>query len=479
MARTVQDAQMGTRAARIRLKTGETVHWRALVPGQLHLGYRRRSPDVPGKWISRRYVGLDSKLDKNGNKIGRYIKQALGTADDFRDADGISVLSFGDAQRLAHANAEHAAASPTSDVTVRDVVMSYIASRDKREATRQGRVVRSDASQRLGRYVVGRTSDKPGARLAIPHSRLADLKLAKLTEADLRLWRSGLPGTLRATTVRRLSSDLRAALAAGYEARRGELPSDLLETIKFGLKAPATDGEDAEQSSRDDQILSDAEHARLLVAARRIDVDHGWDGDLWRMILVLAATGARFSQVARLLVRDFQADNGRLMVPVSRKGNRAKPKSITHVAIPIGTDVIEALRPVAVGRAADSPLLERWLLRQVAAARWERAGRGRWQGASALTRPFSLIRGLAALPTAIPYSLRHTSIVRDIRKNLPIRLVAGKHDTSVAIIEKHYSKFIVSGLEDMLRTAIVPLVPAETAGENVVSLDTRRMETGR
>jgi len=46
----------------------------------------------------------------------------------------------------------------------------------------------------------------------------------------------------------------------------------------------------------------------------------------------------------------------------------------------------------------------------------------------------------AGLPAAIiPYALRHSSIVRGLRAGLPIRLVAALHDTSVAMIERHYT----------------------------------------
>lgn len=41
---------------------------------------------------------------------------------------------------------------------------------------------------------------------------------------------------------------------------------------------------------------------------------------------------------------------------------------------------------------------------------------------------------------------------------LPIRLlVAAMHDISVAMIEKHYSRWIADGLEEMAAQAIVPL----------------------
>ncbi len=54
------------------------------------------------------------------------------------------------------------------------------------------------------------------------------------------------------------------------------------------------------------------------------------------------------------------------------------------------------------------------------------------------------------LAEVIPYALRHRSIVRSLRANLPIRLVAALHDTSVAMIERHYARYIVDGLEELL-----------------------------
>ena len=40
------------------------------------------------------------------------------------------------------------------------------------------------------------------------------------------------------------------------------------------------------------------------------------------------------------------------------------------------------------------------------------------------------------------YALRHSSIVRQLLANTPIRVVATLHDTSVVMIERTYSKFI-------------------------------------
>ena len=217
--------------------------------------------------------------------------------------------------------------------------------------------------------------------------------------------------------------------------------------------------------ARENQILADAEIGRLLRAAREIDAEENWGGDLFRLVLVLAASGARFSQAARLRVSDCQIAAGRLMIPVSRKGRGGKSGNI---AVPVGRDVLDELVSVTTGRAPNVPLLERWRSEQVAGTiRWQRSERGPWQSAAELARPWHSIRERAGLAEVIPYALRHSSIVKGIRANLPIRLVAALHDTSTAMIERHYSKWITSGLEEMARAAIVPLVPPSTGGQVV------------
>ena len=74
MPRTVMAAKLRTRSDRAALTLGRQAHWIALVPGRLHLGYRRKKKTVAGTWLARRYKGHE-----------RYQVVALGLADDFDD----------------------------------------------------------------------------------------------------------------------------------------------------------------------------------------------------------------------------------------------------------------------------------------------------------------------------------------------------------------------------------------------------------
>jgi integrase len=442
MAKTLKDARTTTKNARKDLPVG--VHWRSLDP-EVHVGYRKGKRG--GVWLVRW---------RNGKG---YRQAPIGTADDtFKKGTFDYDAACKESRKIVEKERAKAAAEAAGPVlTVRSAVEAYVAVRDARDSRRAGRPKRSDASQRLGRYVIGQNAR--GKQEAVLASPIADIPLHSLTKSNLLSWRASLPEAIKPTTRQRLINDLKAALNAAWTKYSDDLAKvapTLPAIIKDGLKAEAREDDD-EPVARDNQILTDAQVASLIRAAHEIDAEQDWDGDLYRLVLVLAATGARFSQVARLRVGDVQIAEKRLMVPVSRKGRGGKSGSIT---VPVGDDVIEALIPVTKGRRPEDPLLERWRHSQIKGSMaWQRAGRGPWQSSSELVRPWQAIRERAGLAEAVPYALRHSSVVRGIRTNLPIRLVAALHDTSTAMIEKHYARWITSGLEDMARTAIVPLAP--------------------
>jgi integrase len=455
MARRIKDKALDSREARSKLKARGKPYYRAVERG-LHIGYRRLR-DEAGTWVIRRYLG-----DRT------YAVERLGAADDRSDADGIAILDFWQAQTKArelmvgraHGNTEGPAP------TVRQAVEPYIAERDARDTRRKGRPVHSDA-HRLERYVIGRTAH--GKRKEIAPTRLADMLLQQLEKDDLRRWRASLPQTLSGSACERTVSDLKAALLAAYAAHDKRLGPTFPGIVKDGLRVNSNGHDGTATEVRENQILSAAQFDRLMRAAKDVDAERELDGDLYRLVVMLAATGARFSQVARMRVGDVQRKQGRLLVPTSLKG---KGKKIAATPVPVGKDVLDALLPATTGRANDAHLLERWRHKQAVKGgiRWERDRRGPWQFATEIDREWLLIRRRAMLPNEIvAYSLRHTSIVRGLEALLPVQLVARLHDTSVAMIEKHYARWIAHGLEDLAARAVMPLLPQEQ-NDKVVTL---------
>ena len=448
MAKTLKEAPISTANARAKLARG--LYWKGIDP-EVHLGYRKGQHG--GVWLVRW---------RNGSG---YRQMPIATADDFIKK---GTLDFNGAVKKARnevsaARIKAKAAADGPILTVRLAAETYVAERDARLSKRAGRHVRSDTARRLARYLLGQPAR--GKQHAMAAAPLASVALNALKETDLLAWRVGLPGTLKDTAKHRLVTDLKAALNRAFVANRARLDPMTPSVIKYGLKAEANDDDETVSLSRENQILSDSQVSSVIRAAQQVDVSSEWNGDLFRFVVVLAATGARFSQIARMRVGDCQRAASRLLVPVSRKGRGGKSGSIP---VPVGRDVLDVLLPATAGRAKDEPLLLRWRYRHVAGSiQWEPVGRGPWQTASELTRPWREIRDVAGLPEVIPYALRHSSIVRGIRQSLPIRLVAALHDTSVQMIEKYYARWIADGLEELVARSVVRLVPYSEDGKNV------------
>jgi integrase len=391
----------------------------------IDLGYRKGklTNDVarkPGAWVLRRYVGGDNP----------YRVESLDAhADDFTDADGKEILNFWQGQDRARDRMNGEAIVPTerAERTIGDAVATY--AKDRVARNKHGR----DASYRLASV--------------LKDEKFAAKPLAELTEKDLKNWLGALPRTLAAATLRRTGNDLRAALTAAVNHDWRNLPDTIRNEIKAGLKPPPNAGGEARHA-----LMSDADMRKIVDAAFDVDPDFG------ALVLALAATGARFSQVAGITVAGLQADAERLIVPASVKGKGTKQRSA--IPVPVGSDVIARLKPLAAGRAGHEPLLLRWVHRQTGPATWERVRRASWDSASLMQRAWRRALDLARVAPIEPYALRHSSIVRQLRKGIPVRIVAGLHDTSTAMIERHYSAHILDMADELARQAIVPLTTA-------------------
>ena len=89
MARTVRSGKLDTRSARAKLLSDPEPYWIPLSPGQA-LGYFKPKKGA-GTWRARLYLPGTRTLKK----------AALGTADDFENADGMRVFSYAQAQEKA------------------------------------------------------------------------------------------------------------------------------------------------------------------------------------------------------------------------------------------------------------------------------------------------------------------------------------------------------------------------------------------
>jgi integrase len=397
MARSVRSANLETRSSRLKLSVARKPVFVKVAP-RIGLGYRRNS--TAGTWVMR-------VADGRG---GNWTK-AIGTADDFDEANGASILDFWQAQARTRALGQDGQAvggDITKPVTVGQALEDY----------------ETDLNSRGG--------DTGNASRARKHitAALVARPVVLLTSKELSDWRNGLVATMARASVNRTCAALKAALNLAADHDRGITSRDAWET---GLSA-----------------LPDAEQPRNVILPEKtvleiVEQSYADSDEFGLLVEVSAVTGARSSQIARLEVQDLQANrvDPRLMMPSSKKGK--KEKKITHRPVPIPAGLAARLQVVAEGRPATDPLLLK-----PSGARWRKSDH---------SRPFARAAKRAnADPKKVTiYALRHTNIVRQILEGVPLRVVAVNHDTSVTILERTYSRHIADPADSVVRKAVLDI----------------------
>lgn len=434
MGKRLIEAPVTTKNARASLVPG--VHWRAIDP-DVHLGYRKSKRG--GNWIVRWRHGAG------------YRQAPLGTADDIFEGDGVNVMNFAQATTaarayVANARAEAKASSEGPAPTVRSAVDAYIGAFEARQMKNRGTIT-GEARSRFSSHIL---SDE----------KIVDLPLHKLQSSDIIEWKKRVrANAITETTVRRIASDLRAALNAARVQNRTRLPAGFAEMVKDGFAIGPDDP--AAESERPNIILDDDEVRLIVRTAAIIDEEQGWDGDLYHLVVGMAATGGRFSQLARIPVADLQGFLKRLVVPSSKKGRGKNNRPPTP--FPMLDDELAILKRAAAGRSGKERLFMTWGYKRGEGITWVKEKRRPWQTRE-ISKPFRAIVARAGFPPEVSaYALRHSSIARCLRAGLPVRLVAALHDTSTEMIERYYSKYIVDAFDAMAAAARVPLVSSSPA----------------
>ena len=416
MARKVSFSAMESRSARLNKFTIRRRPYSgpSLARGILLL-YRRNKTN--GTWVL-----------KVSDGHGAYWTKGFALADDFEDADGKTVLTFHQAQeqakKLARGGDGNAGTTP---ITVDGALNAY----------------KTDLTARSANPY---NAEWPRVHLT---SALLSKPVVLLAITELENWRDGLLGTMAPSTINRLCRCLCAALE---QAAKHDRRIRSREAWKIGL----ANLPDAQQARN--VILSDETVHEFVATAYRLDDQFGLLTD------TLAITGARPSQAVRLRVEDVHDHPVRpkLMMPKSAKGggrNRAQRK-LERYSVPITVALSRKLKTAARGRADRAPLLV-----QSDGSNW-----GDNPGQYYHREVNKVVTTIGLDPAEVTmYALRHSSIVRMLLRNVPIRLVASLHNSSVAMIEKHYSRYITEhSIDDITRAGL--LSEPGSAGDNIVAL---------
>jgi len=408
MARTVRDANLETRTARLRLPIRTEPYWRGLEKG-FALGYRRRGRG--GTWLARRR-----------QEDGGYAEHRISTTDDLQDADGVAVLDYGQAQKAARdwwraeARREEGYDSRQGPLTVADAVAEYLT-----------------AYERRGGKAVYETR-----RAAETHilPALGITSVGKLTARKIADWHHGLAEKrARARTKRGRRQNYRE-VGTGLDAvrKRRATANRILTVLKAALnhawKAGHVASDDAWRRVRPFKAVETA-RVRYLTEAECVRLVNACKPDFRDLVRGALLTGCRYSELAGMQVADFNADAGVITVRQSKAG---KPR---HVVL---TDEGRRLfATLTAGKLANDPI-------------FTRSDGGVW-GKSHQSRPVLEACKRAKIKPAISFHvLRHTHGSTLAMRGVPMGVIAeqlGHADTRMT--EKHYAHLAPSYVAATIR----------------------------
>jgi integrase len=295
VARTLRDTKLESREARSRLKVRDRPYWRLIEP-ELHLGYRRLA-GRPGTWCVRRYVGSQTyKVEKLAGVV----------ADDFADADGVTVLSFAQAQHAALTRKPRA----PGPLTVHAAVEAYIEQLEGR-----GSSTIYDTRKRVEGLI---------------YPQLGDVKVEALTAEQIRAWHTALartPKRLRTAKGERQQHGARDDSDEGKRRRRNSA-NRVLAILRAALSFAFREGRctnDLAWRRVKPFRAANAARLRYLTINESRRLINACQGEFRRLVQGALATGMRYSELARLTVADFNPEVGSLLVHRSKSG---KPRHV-------------------------------------------------------------------------------------------------------------------------------------------------------
>ena len=411
MPRQTRSARLQTRSSRSKLAISSKPYDFAPIAPGVGLGYRRNRTG-PGSWVLRLADGK-----------GGYQTRNIGLADDLMDADGAEVLTWFGAVERGRKLAKGDAAEAGVLMTVAGALEEYGRDLAAREAGPEN-------AARIRKHLPPATANKP---------------VSLLNARELSAWRDALlRDGMKPATVVRLCRSVKAML--NLAAKRDH-------TIKNRMAwADGLSGVAENFASRNVELLDD-DQVRSVIAA-----SYALDRNLGLYVEVAAETGARPSQISRLVVGDLQNGGApRLMMPSSRKGRGGSRVSIQSRSRTSWQTSSRANPKFSGFGPPDAPLLTR-----ADGRRWQHSDRGDY------SHLFERAIDKIGLKVTF-YSLRHSMIVRSLLAGTPLRIMSAITDTSTQMLERTYTSFIGHYADAAARPGLLaPALPPPAAADVVV-----------
>ncbi|WP_246661471.1 site-specific integrase [Tardiphaga sp. vice352] len=352
----------------------------------------------------------------------------IGTADDFSDADGYAILDYAQAQILARSRMvkrAHEKSGVTGPITVNVVMSAYLKNLEARGKSVLDAKHRSDA-------------------LILPE--LGTIEAAELTKEQIERWHVGLskmPARVRSKkgTEQRHKID-------GHDddrvRRRKSTANRTLTVLKAALNQHWIDGKlPSDKAWRRVKPFSNVDAARIghLTVPEAQRVIEACAPDFRQLVIGGLQTGARYSELTRMLVSDFNADVGTVAILQS--------KSATHRHVVLTDEGTAFFKSLTAGRFGR----ERMFLKRDGSL---------WRPSHQL-RPMAAACKAAEITPAVGFhALRHTWASLAVMAGVPLLVVArnlGHRDTRM--VERHYGHMASSYITDAIRLGAPKFARAE------------------
>lgn len=417
MARIRRNTNLSTREGRRDLPVRSEPYFMVLEPGLL-LGYRKTRE--AGRWLVSRLLKMPP--DPNHKTPWHTRRErSIGLADDFRDADGVEVLTFGDAQRKALAEAREVVLKASGKLyTVAEAVADYLEyQRDyKKSAPQTEGKLQAYVVPYLGSRIVSEL--KPAdfeawLRWALKRSRKrkADAATEGGEGKPLPAHEEAERLRRRKATLNRVITALKAALNYAYNTHRVPSKSAWARLRKF----PAVD------SAR----------LRWLSIDEAMRLQNACPPDLRVMVRAALLTGCRAGELLALRGRDFDARSETLLIADSKSG---KPRRV-----PLTKEGVALFEEVTAG-LSDEPVFAR-----TDGSSWYRLAIARGMQAAC--------KAAKIKPAATFHTLRHSYASHLIQEGVPLLFVAealGHRDGRM--VQKHYGHLAPNQVADMIRAKL-------------------------
>lgn len=445
MVRTHRDGKIDSRSARSRLRPNREPYWSTLAPGEA-MGYYRIASGA-GTWWAR--VRLEDR---------RYLKKSIGTADDFVDADGQEVMTYAQAQAKAREwfgvarSAAGEDARQTGPYTVADAMEDYW-----RDCERRG-------VKRVDRMTCG-------ARLHIL-PELGSVEVERLSQGRIERWHLALAEAAPHVRTRRFAKKpaLGPKPKTEEQRRKRKATANRILTILKGAlnhakhKRRVTCSADAWREVRP-FAQADAARVRYLNLEEQARLVNGCEPDFRRLVQAGLFTGARYGELTKLRLEDFDPVNESVFIQPGKSG-KGRHVFLTDEGVAYFREVTAGLRGGDLLFTHEAFLDMR---RVEPETQTPVAKRHRDWKASDQKRPMKAACEAAGIEPLGFHQLRHSYASALVNSGIPLAFVAqmlGHSDTRM--VERHYGHLAPSAVKATLRQ-LAPVLGIHKSG-NVESL---------